>query len=309
MARETRHNASMSALLTTSLPGLPEPRVGKVREVYDLGKELLIVSTDRISAFDAVMANGVPDKGRILNQISAFWFEKLAHLGPNHVISTDDQVIAERLGFDDPKLHGRCTLAKKAYPLPIECVARGYIAGSLFKQYKAEGGKILGLKLSEGLEDGSKLPEPIFTPATKAQEGHDENISFGQAANKVGLQTAMLVRDWTLNLYEAANAHAATKGLILADTKFEFGMADEGIIWIDEALSPDSSRFWEADLWQPGGAQPSFDKQFVRDYLESSGWDKTPPGPTLPDDVIEQTRAKYIEAYERITGRTFVAGA
>lgn len=288
------------------LKGLGEPRFGKVREVYDLGDELLIVATDRISAFDVIMANGVPDKGRVLNLMSDFWFRQLGHVCPHHVISVADEAIRERVGNENEELFGRTMLAKKAKPLVIECVARGYIAGSLFKDYRQNGGKILGLDLPDGLEDGSELTEPIFTPATKAEEGHDENISFLKAADLVGEEVAEKVREWTLKLYIEAAKIAKGKGLILADTKFEFGVTDDGLMWIDEALSPDSSRYWEADLYKPGGAQPSFDKQYVRDYLESIGWDKNPPGPELPDDVISNTRAKYVEAFERITGQKFL---
>lgn len=295
----------MSALLTTHIPGLAEPRRGKVREVYDLGENVLIVATDRISAFDVVMANGVPDKGRILNQMSEFWFRKLANICPHHLITTSDSAVADEIGELQPDLAGRCTIARKAEPLTIECVARGYLAGSLFKEYCAEGGQLHGLDLPDGLADGAKLPEPLFTPATKATSGHDENISFAEACDRVGTETAELARKWTLELFAAAQAHAATAGLILADTKFEFGLCDDGLIWIDEALSPDSSRYWEAATYKPGGAQPSFDKQFVRDYLQASGWDKQPPGPTLPEDVVSATRAKYIEAYERVTGQAF----
>ncbi len=296
----------MPALLTTSLPSLPPPRKGKVREVYDMGADLLIVSTDRLSAFDVIMANGVPDKGRILNKISAFWFEKLSRVCPNHILAVDDDEVRARLNGDYPELRGRCTIARKAQPLAIECVVRGYIAGSLFKEYKARGGQIHGLNLPDGLQDGDRLPEPIFTPATKAESGHDQNISFGEAARIVGRQTAEQARDWSLEIYRQSSEFAATKNLILADTKFEFGLTDSGLIWIDEALSPDSSRFWEAAGHRPGGAQPSFDKQFVRDYLESIGWDKQPPGPLLPQDIIDQTRAKYLAAFERITGNPLV---
>jgi phosphoribosylaminoimidazole-succinocarboxamide synthase len=274
-----------------------------VREVYDLGNELLIVSTDRLSAFDVIMGNGIPDKGRVLNQMSAFWFEKLSHLVPNHLISVDDLDVLERVGEDD-ELRGRCAITRKAKPLAIECVARGYIAGSLYKDYKREGGKVHGLDLPDGLLDGSALPEPIFTPATKAVEGHDENINFAQAVDIVGSEIAEKARDWTLLIFQEAQRHAADQGLILADTKFEFGLTDDGLIWIDEALTPDSSRYWEADLYRPGGPQPSFDKQYVRDYLETLEWDKRPPGPKLPDDVVMNTRAKYLEAYRRITGRS-----
>lgn len=292
----------MSALLTTELPGLPTPRRGKVREVYDLGEYLLIVSTDRLSAFDVVMENGVPDKGRVLNQLSAFWFDRLRGVCPNHLITVDDQKIAESVSFLSPELRGRSALAKKAEPLSIECVARGYITGSLFKEYVASGGRVHDLNLPRGLMDGSALPEPIFTTATKAESGHDENISFGQAADRVGKETAELAMRWTLELFRLAQQHASECGLILADTKFEFGHTNEGLIWIDEALTPDSSRYWEADLWTPGKPQPSYDKQFVRDYLESIGWNKQPPGPRLPDEIIAKTRAKYLEAYRLLTG-------
>lgn len=295
----------MAELLHTALPGLPPPRVGKVREVYDLGSELLIIATDRISAFDVVMANGIPDKGRILNQMSAFWFDLLGSVCPHHIISTDDAVIAGRLANPQPELAGRSTLAKKAKPLTIECVARGYISGSLFKEYSSQGGGVHDLSLPDGLIQSGILPEPIFTPATKAVEGHDENISFAKACDMVGRETAEQVRDWTLELYRRASAHCAGAGLILADTKFEFGETAEGIIWIDEALTPDSSRFWDTSLYSPGQSQASFDKQFVRDYLETLDWGKRPPGPVLPADIVAKTRAKYVEAYERITGKKF----
>jgi phosphoribosylaminoimidazole-succinocarboxamide synthase len=295
----------MPELLHTALVGLPPPRVGKVREVYDLGESLLIVATDRISAFDVVMANGIPDKGRILNQMSAFWFDRLNEICPNHVISVDDAEIGGQLNKVHPELAGRAMLAKKAKPLTIECVARGYISGSLFKEYRSFGGDIHDLDLPDGLEESSALPEPIFTPATKAEVGHDENISFTQAVDRVGWETAELVKEWTLELYVAAAEHALSKGLILADTKFEFGETDDGIILIDEALTPDSSRYWDASLYSPGHSQPSYDKQYVRDYLESINWDKMPPGPTLPPEVVANTRAKYVQAFELITGAQF----
>lgn len=293
------------ALLSTAIPKLPAPRCGKVRDVYDLGDALLIVATDRISAFDVVMPNGIPDKGRILNQMSAFWFAYLAEVCPNHVLATGDEAIAERVPVFTEELKGRTLLAKKAKPLPIECVARGYIAGSLYKEYKKEGGGVHDLGLRDGLLESEEFSEPIFTPATKAQSGHDENLSYRQAVDIVGKETAETVRLWTLELYTRAFALAEQKGLLLADTKFEFGETEDGLILIDEVLTPDSSRYWEAKLYQPGGPQPSYDKQFVRDYLESLSWDKTPPAPELPPDVVERTRAKYIEAFERITGRGF----
>lgn len=295
---------AMSVVLATSLPQLPPPRVGKVREVYDLGDQLLIVATDRISAFDVIMANGIPDKGKILTQLSSFWFDLLRDLVPNHVLSTSDAEISSLIGTDE--LRGRSMLARKARPLPIECVARGYITGSLFKEYRGLGGGVHELGLPEGLVDADRLPEPIFTPATKAEEGHDENLSFSKAVDLVGRETAEFVREKTLELYGKATEYAAQKGLLLADTKFEFGETADGVIWIDEALTPDSSRYWEASLYAPGGAQPSYDKQFVRDYLETLAWNKQPPGPTLPDEVVVKTRAKYVEAYERLTGREFL---
>ncbi|MFQ3586178.1 MAG: phosphoribosylaminoimidazolesuccinocarboxamide synthase [Fimbriimonadaceae bacterium] len=293
----------MPALMSTSLPDLPPPKVGKVREVYDLGDRLAIVATDRISAFDVVMANGIPDKGRVLTRMSAFWFERLADVCPNHVVSVDDRELSGLIPGWTPDLAGRTTLARKCRPLPVECVARGYICGSLLKAYQTEGPEVCGISLPPGMVESDRLPEPIFTPATKAETGHDENISFAQMVDIVGRDTAERLREWTLRLYALAARYAATRGILLADTKFEFGETDDGLVWIDEALTPDSSRFWPADAYQPGRSQPSYDKQFVRDYLESIGWDKNPPGPALPDDVVERTRAKYVEALERITGR------
>jgi len=297
----------MPELLHTAVFGLPPARCGKVREVYDLGDELLIVATDRISAFDAVMANGIPDKGCILTQMSTFWFEKFADLCPNHIISTDDAEVASRCKNPQPELAGRTTIAKKAKPLPIECVARGYITGSLFKEYTKSGGNIHGLDLPAGLVDASLLPEPIFTPATKAEEGHDENISFAAVVDQIGLEAAEFIRSKTLKIYAKAAEHCANVGIILADTKFEFGWTDDGIIWIDEALTPDSSRFWDAEKYAPGSSPASYDKQFVRNYLAESGWDQLPPGPALPPEIVSQTRAKYVEAFGRITGRSFEA--
>ncbi|MBX3097491.1 MAG: phosphoribosylaminoimidazolesuccinocarboxamide synthase [Fimbriimonadaceae bacterium] len=292
----------MDAVLRTDIPGLPEPRRGKVRDVYDLGDCLLIVSTDRLSAFDVVMENGVPGKGIILNQLSLFWFERLSAIANHHIITGDDRAIANRMGADHKALHGRAILAKKAEPLKIECVARGYLTGSLYKEYLASDGLVHGFQLEPGLLDGSPLPEPIFTPATKAEEGHDQNVSIRQAEEIEDEQTVRHASDLTLRLFRAAASHVTGAGLILADTKFEFGHTDDGLLWIDEALTPDSSRYWEADQWRPGIARPGFDKQFVRDYLEESGWDKQPPGPRLPDSVIQGTLERYIEAYARITG-------
>jgi phosphoribosylaminoimidazole-succinocarboxamide synthase len=295
----------MPALLQSAVAGLPEPRRGKVRDVYDLGDALLIVATDRISAFDVVMPNGIPDKGRILHGMSLFWFDHLRDVCPNHVLAGSDDEIAARLDGFGPELRGRSLLARKADPLPIECVARGYLSGSLYKEYRAEGGGVHELGLPEGIAESQALLEPIFTPATKAQEGHDENLSWRAAVDLLGKETAEQARDWTLELYRRAADHARSAGLILADTKFEFGLTDEGLILIDEALTPDSSRYWEASRYAPGGPQPSYDKQLVRDYLESVGWDKRPPAPTLPEDVVRRTREKYIEAFERITGKRF----
>src|SRR5579862_9544404 len=259
----------MPELLHTALPGLPPPRVGKVREVYDLGDAVLLIATDRISAFDVVMANGIPDKGAILNRMSAFWFKHLADVCPSHFMTMAASDIDACLGAAHPELHGRSLLAQKADPLPVECVARGYLTGSLYKQYVQSGGSILGLNLPGGMRDGDRLPEPIFSPATKATEGHDENISFEDAVSLLGSEDAETVRRWTLELYSRAAAHAKKAGIIIADTKFEFGRTANGLILIDEALTPDSSRFWQAATWLPGGAQPSYDKQFVRDYLET----------------------------------------
>ncbi len=292
----------MPELLHSAVFGLPAPRVGKVRDMYDLGDAMLMVATDRISAFDAVMANGIPDKGAILTQMSSFWFAKLGDICPNHVITTDFDAIQARCEKPQPELRGRSMLCKKAKTIPVECVARGYICGSLFKEYRQQGSSVHGLGLPEGLVDSDRLAEPIFTPATKADEGHDENISFAEVVNRLGRETAELLRDWTLKLYSEAAKHAASKGIILADTKFEFGETEGGIILIDEVLTPDSSRYWDASLYSPGKSQASFDKQFVRDYLETSGWDKNPPGPMLPPEIVEKTREKYIDAYRRIVG-------
>jgi phosphoribosylaminoimidazole-succinocarboxamide synthase len=292
----------MSELLHSSIPGLAPPRTGKVRDVYDLGSEVLIVATDRISAFDAVMANGIPEKGCILSQMSSFWFKKLAHICPNHMVSIASADIQSRLPSPVYALNGRSMIAKKALTIPVECVARGYLTGSLYKEYKAQGGSVHGFQMPEGLLDSSRLPEPIFSPATKAEEGHDENISFATMVDRLGSEVANMLRDWTMQLYTEAAQHAATKGIILADTKFEFGETDEGIILIDEILTPDSSRYWDAALYSPGKSQASFDKQFVRDYLETSGWDKNPPGPMLPPDVVAKTREKYVDAFIKIVG-------
>jgi phosphoribosylaminoimidazole-succinocarboxamide synthase len=292
----------MPAMLQSALKGLPLVHQGKVRDTYDLGDAYLIVASDRISAFDVVMSNGIPDKGRILTQMSNFWFKKLAHVCPHHLLATSDSDIRSRVPVWTEGLAGRSVVVRKAKPLTIECVARGYLMGSLYKEYRKEGGRIHGLDLPSGLLEGSALPEPVFSPATKAQSGHDENISFAEAADRVGREVAEQAMSWTLELYGLSRRHATSVGLILADTKFEFGLTDDGLIWIDEALTPDSSRYWEASLWRPGGPQPSFDKQFVRDFLETLDWDKRPPGPTLPEGVVAKTHEKYLECYRRVTG-------
>lgn len=300
-------------ILNVELP-FPKVRSGKVREMFDLGDALLMVASDRISAFDCIMPNGIPDKGRVLTQTSLFWFRALKAAVPHHVLAewTD---VAERFEVDKSALEtagldGRALVVKKTEPLPIECVVRGYISGSLWKEYKAAAAKadsgasvtLHGYELPAGLVESQRLPEPIFTPATKAESGHDINIDYGQAAAIVGEATAVLARDRSLALYSEAADYAAKRGIIIADTKFEFGLRDGELILIDEILTPDSSRFWPADSYQPGRPQPSFDKQFLRDYLETLDWDKTPPAPMLPEDIIEKTAAKYRDAYERLTG-------
>lgn len=293
----------MTTLLTTNLGAIPLLGRGKVRDLYAVDGALLLVATDRISAFDHVLGTGIPGKGKILTQLSLFWFDLLKELVPNHLISADvSQFPAELHPYAD-QLEGRSMLVKRATMFPIECVARGYLAGSGWKEYQASR-TVCGIPLPDGLLDGSRLPEPIFTPATKSQDGeHDENISFAGAEAAVGTADAAELRRLTLEIYARALQHAESRGLILADTKFEFGRTSEGIILADEVLTPDSSRFWEASAWKPGGAQPSFDKQFVRDYLEDIHWNKQAPAPSLPDDVVERTQAKYLEAFHRVTGR------
>ena len=291
----------MTVILETDLPFKLHGR-GKVRDIYDLGDKLLIVVTDRISAFDCILPNGIPRKGDVLNQISAFWFENTADIVKNHVISTDVDEYPSELQDHRDVLAGRSMLVQKTEPLPIECVARGYLAGSGWKEYK-ESGSVCGIKLPEGLVESDKLPEAIFTPATKAESGHDINISFDEAAKIVGPDIAEKVKKLTLGLYEFAASLANEKGIIICDTKFEFGKLDGEIILIDEALTPDSSRFWPKDDYEPGRSQKSYDKQYVRDYLESLDWDKTPPAPKLPEDVVSGTSRKYIDAFERISGR------
>jgi phosphoribosylaminoimidazole-succinocarboxamide synthase len=290
-----------AALASTSLP-FPIHRRGKVRDVYDLGESLLLVATDRISAFDVVLSPGIPDKGIVLTQISNFWFSRFADVR-NHLVETDfDRFPAELRAHEE--LRGRSVIARKCEVVPVECVARGYLAGSGWKEYRA-GRAVCGVPLPDGLDQASRLPEPIFTPATKADEGHDENISFERMRDLVGTELSEKLRDLTLSIYSLAAAWARERGIIIADTKFEFGLADGAIVWIDEVLTPDSSRFWPESEYRTGTSPASFDKQFVRDWLESTGWDKTPPAPELPDEVVAGTRARYVEAYERLTGGRF----
>ncbi len=283
----------------TNFAGIAPIARGKVRDIYDLGDKLLIVATDRLSAFDVVMPTPIPDKGRILTQLSLFWFDLLKNIVPNHILSATDFPSPFNSYRED--LTGRSMIVRKTKPLPIECVVRGYVSGSGWKDYRATG-SICGITLPSGLRESDKLPEPIFTPATKAASGHDENISFERAEELVGVEIARRVRDISLEIYRQASAYAAPRGILLADTKFEFGLLGYELIWIDEALTPDSSRFWPAAQYAPGGPQPSFDKQFVRDYLERIRWPKTPPGPELPADVVAATRAKYREAYRILLG-------
>ena len=293
----------MTALLTTNLGATPLLGRGKVRDLYEVGDALLMVATDRISAFDHVLGTGIPGKGKILTQISLFWFDLLKDLVPNHLITAKVSEFPASLQPFADQLEGRSMLVRRANMFPVECVARGYLAGSGWKEYKSAG-TVCGIALPAGLLDGSRLPEPAFTPATKSQDGaHDENISFAQTEKLLGNADAAELRRLTLALYGKALNHATSCGLILADTKFEFGRTREGIILADEVLTPDSSRFWEASAWKPGGAQASFDKQFVRDYLESINWNKQAPAPSLPADVAERTQAKYLEAFRRLTGR------
>jgi phosphoribosylaminoimidazole-succinocarboxamide synthase len=291
------------AVAATSLAGLPEPRRGKVRDVYDLGASLLIVATDRISAFDAVLSPPIPGKGIILTQISNFWFRRFESSVEHHLIETEASRFPDFLQPHAAILEGRAVLAKKCNVVPFECVARGYMAGSGWKDYRSSG-SVCGIPLPPGLREASQLPDPIFTPATKAETGHDENVPFSKMVSALGVELAEKLRDLTLSLYTRASAYAASRGIIIADTKFEFGLSDTGdVIWIDEVLTPDSSRFWPAGLYQPGSSPPSFDKQFVRDWLEKSGWSKTPPAPRLPDHVVTGTRSRYLEAYRALTGR------
>ncbi|MGD0891304.1 MAG: phosphoribosylaminoimidazolesuccinocarboxamide synthase [Terracidiphilus sp.] len=293
----------MTSLLTTDLGSIPLLGRGKVRDLYAVGDALLLVATDRISAFDHVLATGIAGKGKILTQISLFWFDLLKNIVPNHILTADVHEFPAVLRPYAAQLEGRSMLVKRAAMFPVECVARGYLAGSGWKEYQATSA-VCRIQLPAGLLDGSRLPKPLFTPATKSQDGaHDENISFEATENVLGPADAAELRRLTLAIYSRASEHAESCGLILADTKFEFGRTAEGIILADEVLTPDSSRFWEGSAWKPGGPQPSFDKQFVRDYLESIHWNKQAPAPALPEDVVVRTQAKYLEAFRRLTGR------
>ncbi|HTV63427.1 MAG TPA: phosphoribosylaminoimidazolesuccinocarboxamide synthase [Verrucomicrobiae bacterium] len=295
-------NSNNETVLGLELPGIKKLKSGKVREVFDLGDKLLFVATDRISAFDVIMPNGIPGKGGVLTQISYFWFAQTESFQPNHLISKAGEPLPKNLQPFAQNLSRRSMIVKKCQPLAIECVVRGYLAGSGWKEYQ-KSQTVCGIKLPPGLKESSELPEPIFTPATKAETGHDENISFEQAKKIAGDDIAAQARAASLKIYNFARGYARNRGIIIADTKFEFGLDNGKLILIDEVLTPDSSRFWPADKYAPGRGQPSFDKQFVRDYLETLDWDKTPPGPKLPDDVVAKTTAKYLEAYEKLTGR------
>ena len=289
-------------LLKLELKGIKKIKSGKVREIFDLGDHLLFVATDRISAFDCIMPNGIPRKGEILTQLSYFWFDQTSAILPNHLAGRQGDPLPKSLQKFADKLAGRSMIVKKSQPLAIECVVRGYLAGSGWKEYQ-QVGAVCGVRLPGGLKESSELPEPIFTPATKAESGHDENISFNEACRLVTTTIAQQARTFSLAIYRHAREHALRRGIIIADTKFEFGLLDGKLILIDEALTPDSSRFWPADKYEAGRSQPSFDKQFVRDYLETLKWNKTPPAPALPPEVVRKTKEKYLEAYERLTGR------
>jgi phosphoribosylaminoimidazole-succinocarboxamide synthase len=290
-----------SALITSSIPGMA-PRQGKVRDIYDFGDRLLFVASDRISAFDWVLPNGIPDKGRVLTQVSRFWFDRLDVR--NHVLSLDPADLDLPAETDVESLRGRSMVVRKTEVVPIECVVRGYLAGSGWKEYQ-QSQTVCGIGLPDGLIQADRLPEPIFTPATKAESGHDENISFDETCSRIGSELAGKLRDLSLSIYSSASDYARERGIILADTKFEFGLLDGEVILIDEVLTPDSSRYWPADRYEPGRSPFSYDKQFVRDWLESTDWDKNSPPPQMPGEIIEKTREKYVEAYEVLTGQRF----
>lgn len=289
------------AVSNLDLP-LPKFKSGKVREVYEAGENLLVVATDRISAYDSILPNGIPNKGRVLTQISLYWFERLKSIVGSHLITADAKKYPNELRKYSDVLSGRSMLVRRAEVFPIECVVRGYLSGSGWKEYKTKG-TVCGIRLPAGLVESSQLPQPIFTPATKAESGHDINITFDEAAKIVSAETARKLRDISIGLYKKAAQHALARGIIIADTKFEFGLIDGGIRLVDEALTPDSSRFWPADGYKPGGPQASFDKQYVRDYLDKIGWDHNPPAPNIPEEVVRGTSKKYVEAYEKITGK------
>ena len=294
---------SAAPLLDTRLDDLAPHRRGKVRDIFEVGDALLLVATDRISAFDYVLGSGIPDKGKVLTQLSAFWFDATRHIVPNHVITTDVRAYPPSLRAHADLLRGRSMLVRRTVPVPVECVARGYLSGSGWKEYAATG-QVCGISLPPGLRESDPLPEAIFTPATKAESGHDVNISEEEAARVAGADLVATLKGLTLQLYDFGAAHAASRGIILADTKFEFGLLPDGaILLIDEVMTPDSSRYWPRDQYAPGGPQPSFDKQFVRDYLEQIRWNKQPPVPSLPEEVVRRTREKYLEAFRRLSGR------
>jgi phosphoribosylaminoimidazole-succinocarboxamide synthase len=295
MASPIRH----PVVRETNFPGVKLLARGKVRDIYEFGDRLLLVATDRISAFDVILPTPIPDKGRVLTQLSLFWFDRLSEVVPNHVISGTE--FPKELDPYRDQVRGRSMLVRRTEAIPFECVVRGYLAGSGWKEYK-KSSSVCGIPLPPGLVESARLPEPIFTPATKAESGHDENISFQEMAGRLGRERAEQLREISLELYRRAAAYAEERGILIADTKFEFGLLDGEVIWIDEALTPDSSRFWPAGEYAPGGSQPSFDKQFVRDYLERIRWPKQPPAPELPDDVVAATTAKYRDAYRRLTG-------
>ena len=290
----------MSCIMSVELPGIRKVRSGKVREIFDIGDVFLIVATDRISAFDCVLPDPIPDKGTFLTQLSAFWFQKF-HQVPSHFITADFAEFPETLQPYSELLRGRSMLVKKAEPLPLECVVRGYLAGSGWNEYQ-QFGSVCGIKLPPGLEQAAQLPAPLFTPATKAASGHDQNITWEKCSEILGDERATIVRDLSLAMYSDGSVHAGERGIIVADTKFEFGFHDDNLILIDECLTPDSSRFWPADCYEVGTSPLSYDKQFVRDYLETLHWNKTPPAPHLPPEIIERTSQKYREAFERLTG-------
>ena len=293
---------SATIVLSTNIEGLPPPRRGKVRDIYETKDHLLIVATDRVSAFDVVLPDGIPGKGRVLTQVSRFWFNYLAHLVPNHLISVEVNDFPPACQPYREMLTGRAMLVKKAQPLPVECIVRGYLAGSGWQEYRATK-SVCGIALPTGLRESERLPEPIFTPSTKAPEGtHDENIPFAEVERLVGAPLAAQVREVSLALYRAAHSFAQTKGFLLADTKFEFGLRDGQLLLIDEAFTPDSSRFWRAEVYQPGAPQESYDKQIIRNYLISLGWDRRPPAPHLPPEIIAQAAARYQEIAEHLTG-------